>query len=491
MRGVSAIQQNMSLLFEIPDDVWCLVVEFSTYTVSQVLGLQLINAHFRRVMRNPIMISHVTVGLEHVQDVHRMGTLRPGVRHVKAAELPYRASLEFLSGLTAVRCLNLSQGQFDAYTLEMAIGSLVHLDTLDLSFCKRLVELKTLPATLRVLDVTLCSRLQALPALPNLERLHASNCQRLRVLPDFRALISINLGWGSTSFVPHNTLRYLKTDQTNVPDANSLTNLDSLCLVNCNFERQQWCCAPLSNLRELALVFVAYRKAHDLSCLALLKSLQTLHLEIGVSDANLVYLETLVNLKALSIGSEHISDNGLASITKMRSLETLHINNRGRTQITHQGLVALVPLVNLVSLRLSECHGVRYKMRGLSALVQLRTLSIEHNANFAAHWPVTPEEKMMDYMVHEDDLRPLTKLSNLTVLKLWYCHIMSLKWLNKIPRLEMLVVKGCPMVLDGLWDLMPCNIKSVVLGEDVRAKLGKDAERFRHSVLDGQLSFEI
>jgi hypothetical protein len=291
--------------------------------------------------------------------------------------------------------------------------------------------------------------------------------------------------------VPTNTLRHLQICQTHVPDAHHLTSLDTLCLVNCNFEQHAWVCAPLTKLTALTLVFVSYRKAHDLSCVALLAGLQKLHLEVGVSDDNLAALETLVNLKALVIASELISDAGLVSVAKMRSLETLYINNCRRTQITSEGLVVLAPLQHLVALRLSECYGVRYDLGGLSALVQLRTLCIHNNARFAGRWPITPEEAMLEYMLHDNDLQPLIHLSNLAELELLYCDIRGLMWLNQIPHLERLVVKGCPLTLDGVWDLMPCDIKSVIFGETTRAMLGKDVKRFRQAMPShGQVAFE-
>jgi Leucine-rich repeat (LRR) protein len=479
----------MSALFKIPDELWYMVVEFATYNLRQMLGLQLVSTYFRRVMSNPLMIAHLSVELEGL--VHSMGFLQHGVRYLKAAALPASAPLELLSGFSSVRCLNLSYGQFEAGALELALESLRHLEQLDLSFCQRLVELHALPATLRALDVMYCSRLVALPALPNLEKLDASHCRRLCALPNLPALSSVELGYGPVRFVPNNTLRHLQICQTNAPDAHQLTNLDSLCLVDCNFEQHEWMCAPLANLRALTLVFVSYRKAHDLSRMTLLTGLQKLHLEIGVSDDNLVSLEALVNLKALVIGSELISDIGLVSIGKMRSLETLYINNCRRTQITSKGLVALAPLENLFSLHLSECYGVQYDMQGLSTLVQLRTLCIDNDSNLGGRWPVTPEEAMMDYMVHEDDLQPLVQLSNLTVLELLYCGVMGLAWLNQIPRLEILVVKGCPLTIDGLWDLMPCTVQSVILGENTRATLGDDVDQFRQSMAPhAQLSFE-
>jgi Leucine-rich repeat (LRR) protein len=463
-----------------------MVVKFATSTLSQVLTLQQINTHFRRVMRNPIMVSHISVMLGDLDDVRNLGSLEFGVRYFECMALPMSAPLELLAHLPAIHCLDLSHGKFGSETFQVAIMSLHSLQQLDLSFCRQLVRLQTLPVALRVLDVMYCTRLMALPPMPNLERLDASHCPRLLTLPDLPALVDVDLGYSTTAIgSPYTQLRHLKIGHHTAPECERLTNLDTLCLVDCNFEHE-WMCAPLTKLTALTLVFVSYPRAHDLTCLSLLIGLQKLQLEIGVSDDNLTCLETLVNVKHLAVGSELISDHGLKCIGKMRSLETLYINNCRRRQITGDGLVALAPLTTLRSLHLSECYGVDY--RGLSALTQLRALCIDNDVNLYDRWPITPEEEWIDQMVRQNDLRPLTLLHNLTTLELLYCRLKSLRWLNKIPGLAVLVIKGCHLTRKGLWDLTPCHISSVILGECTRATLGQDLGRYMECV--PKLTFE-
>lgn len=482
-----------SLLYKVPDAVWRLVVEFATYSLTQVLTLQQINTHFQRVMHNPIMVSHVGVQLDQLIDVQHMGSLVLGVRYFTCTALPASADFELLTRMPAIRSLDLSRGKFDPETFQAAIASLSHLERLDLSFCRQLVELQALPDTLRVLDVMCCTRLVGLPPMPNLETLDASHCPRLRALPELPALVSLELGYSATSIDSQNTLgtlHHLKIDHAKVSDCQPLIDLDSLCLVDCNFE-ERGLCAPLTKLTSLTLVFVSYRKAHDLACLSLLTGLQSLRLETGVSDDNLTCLQTLVGLKSLAVGSELISDAGLASIGQMRGLETLYINNCRRQQISGDGLVALRSLAHLRSLHLSECYGVLGKngMRGLSALTQLQALCIDNDVNLRERWPITPEEEWLDQMVRQDDLQPLSLLHNLRTLELLYASMKSLRWLNQIPRLETLVVKGCHMTRRGLWDLVPCHIALVILGERARATLGKDLDRYCQC-MPTQLTFE-
>ena len=466
-------------MYKIPDDVWRMVVEFATHTLSQVLTLQQIDSHFRRLMLNPIMVTHISIQLDDLHAINNMGSWRFGVHYFKCMELPAIAPLGLLAHLPAVRCLDLSCGKFDSENFQVAIMSLHNLQRLDLSFCRQLTQLSNLPTTLRELDVMCCTRLVSIPPMPNLERLEASNCLRLVTLPDLPALLHVDLGYSSTvidsALDSMGSLRHLKIGHDTAPDPQRLTNLDSLCLVDCNFERE-WVCAPLTNLTSLTLVFVSYRRDHDLTCLSTLTALRRLHLETGVSDDNLTPLEQLVNLKHLVLASELISDDGLVSVGKMSSLETLYINNCRRLQITGEGLLALVPLIRLRSLHLSECYGVSYQ--GLSVLTQLRTLCIDNDVNLNDRWPITLEEEWIDQMVRQDDLQPLTLLHNLTTLELLYCRVKSLRWLNQIPRLAVLVVKGCHLTRRGLWDLTPCHTPSVILGECSRAKLGKDVGRF-------------
>lgn len=480
-----------SLVFEIPDDAWCLVVEFATYSLRQVLLLQQISRHFRQVMRNPLMVAHLSVEVGDLSHVQRMGALGLGVRYLKAVALPASAALEFLVCTASVHSLNLSHGKFDSGTFQSAIMLVSNLQQLDVSFCRQLVRIQELPHTLRALDVMNCTRLVALPPMPNLDDLNASHCPRLRVLPELPVLISADLGYGPAAIDPMDTLRHLKISQANVPDSRRLTRLDSLCLLECNFE-QEWTCAPLTNLVALTLVFVSYRRAHDLTGLSLLKGLQKLHLEGGVCDDNLTSLESLTSVKSLFVASELISDEGLVSIAKMRALETLYLNNCRRTQLTGRGLSALAALPQLRSLHLSECYGVAHRMKGLSTLTQLQALCIDndHDSREAMSWQVTPEEAQIDEWAHENDFKPLVRLPNLTTLELLYCSVKSLRWLKRIPRLQMLVVKGCDLTLTGLWALVPCKIASVVLGERARATLGDEVGRFRERMPPHALAFE-
>jgi hypothetical protein len=124
-------------------------------------------------------------------------------------------------------------------------------------------------------------------------------------------------------------------------------------------------------------------------------------------------------------------------------------------------------------------------------LTQLQALCIDNDVNLSERWPITPEEEWIDQMVRQDDLRSLTFLPNLKTLELLYCALKSLRWLNKIPRLDTLVVKGCHLTRKGLWDLAPCHIASVILGDSARVTLGKDVERYRQRMSPhSQLTFE-
>jgi len=367
--------------------------------------------------------------------------------------------------------------------------ALPHLQQLDVSFCRQLERIHALPNALRVLDVMYCTRLAELPPMPNLEKLVASHCSCLRVLPALPALVSADLGYGLASIDPLSTLRRLKIGQDQAPDTRRLTSLASLCLLECNFE-QPWFCEPMRNLTALTLVFVSQRRDHDLTCLSSLTGLQKLHLESGVNDDNLASLESLVGVKSLFVASELISDEGLESIAKMRGLESLYINNCRHTQITGHGLRVLAALERLRSLHLSECYGVKHCMQGLSALTQLQALCMDNNWQAARRWEVTPEEAQIDEWAHEDDFKPLVVLPNLTTLELLYCHIKSLCWLNRIPRLQVLAVKGCDLTLTGLWGLVPCTIASVMLDERASATLGDEVASFRERMPPNALVFE-
>jgi hypothetical protein len=62
----------------VPDAVFHVIITFAESSLSQILALQRVNRHFRRMMRLPIMASHLDLRGIHVGECipSRAGTTR-------------------------------------------------------------------------------------------------------------------------------------------------------------------------------------------------------------------------------------------------------------------------------------------------------------------------------------------------------------------------------------------------------------------------------
>lgn len=87
-------------LAHIPDDLMCMVVEFSTRSLRAILNLQLISRHFRTVMRQPKMVSHVHAQFNHFHGGQALGELASGLRQVS---IPRPQALSPLTAMLGLR----------------------------------------------------------------------------------------------------------------------------------------------------------------------------------------------------------------------------------------------------------------------------------------------------------------------------------------------------------------------------------------------------
>ena len=90
----------------------------------------------------------------------------------------------------------------------------------------------------------------------------------------------------------------------------------------------------------------------------------------GFSDANLVHLQGLTDLKVLELYKAHLSHAGLAQVGRLTGLEELCLRN---TQLTDAGLIHLQGLCNLKSL---DLRGTRVTDDGLIYLQDLTDLQV-------------------------------------------------------------------------------------------------------------------
>lgn len=218
--------------------------------------------------------------------------------------------------------------------------------------------------------------------------------------------------------------------------------------------------ATLPNLKVLDVSLKDRRQGYvgptGLSHLADLSRLEKLSIATGdqLPDADLATLESLHNLKALSLGFLGVSDRGLASIGKLTQLEHLHV-----TTLTRSGLNQLNGLSNLRSLnvtgawgdaaRIAEADEGRLDLSGLTKLEDFYLAGLplqEEDMAFLQHLKaakivmIQPTARISGtYLRH---LAGLPELELLRALNLSGCMSEDIASLNTVPKLRSLRLQG-------------------------------------------------
>lgn len=314
-----------------------------------------------------------------------------------------------------------------------------------------------------------------LAKLPHLERLalwgdKGLSDRHVRYLEDLRHLKSLTL-WGSNARLTDSTLAsvsklssleefHLIRVQTDFTDSGigqlaKLTNLrilgasphDASILSGMGklesvggivlTSRNMKALAGLSNLKSLGLKLEAPFNGsteNPFALLSTLKSLEKLHVVswgMGAKcfgDEELASLESMRNLKDLSIPVEGLTNRGLASIGKLRQLESLNLMGAGQNnRLSNRGLNHLNGLSHLQKVSLNMPSGVwsvgdntALNLSGLTNLKNIKLISIRLKGS---EWAF------------------LAELENLEELWLNYCGICSengLRYIKDLPKLKYL-----------------------------------------------------
>ena len=219
----------------------------------------------------------------------------------------------------------------------------------------------------------------------------------------------------------------------------------------------------LTTLRNLKCLHVGLKDRRQgyygptgVSYLASLRSLEELHFEGGydaLSDADLVSLEPLSRLRDLLISGQNVTDRGLASIGKLKQLESLHLG----CPVTPSGLNQLNGLSNLNYLKVSPRgnSGVRDSgdelMLDLSGLKKMKDMNLsglplqDSDLAFLKCLPL-----LENLMIQPDSLtgaalrhlRALPELNRLFVSGLSSCTGEDIAHLNSLPKLRSLTLIG-------------------------------------------------
>jgi Leucine-rich repeat (LRR) protein len=208
--------------------------------------------------------------------------------------------------------------------------------------------------------------------------------------------------------------------------------------------------AGLIHLRGLPrLKYLFLRGPHftDAGCVHLkdIPSLRMLSYHEGVAritDAGLVHIADIPNLESLCLhGMKNITDDGIAHLSKMRTLKKLEI---GSSQVTDRGLGYLSQLKTLERLELPQDQkGITDT--GLAYLAQLTNL--RHLAISRIHY-VDP--KMNKNYYTDKGLEALVKCRNLEELSIGSIGVTDagMDHIAKLTKLKKLMLFGCDDVTD-------------------------------------------
>ncbi len=135
----------------------------------------------------------------------------------------------------------------------------------------------------------------------------------------------------------------------------------------------------VDGLVSLDLSGLAFDRAHlsdvGLAQISRLTALKTLTLKnTGVTDAGLKHLEGLTRLKSLALEGTRVSDAGLSHLQRLTALTTLDLTN---TLVTDAGLKHLQGLTQLESLRLNGTQVTDAGLKLLPVLKKLHVLMLE------------------------------------------------------------------------------------------------------------------
>lgn len=370
----------------------------------------------------------------------------PDLPHVEQLLAARCAELLALPSMPRLHSLNVSNSLLGSP--EMDFLKFPDLEELGVTGC--MCQHLRVGPKLCVLKAGACDNLMDLPDLPNLLELNVDGCDKLLAFPRLPALTRLSMVMCSAELNSSmaGVLELKVHDPT--PDDHlyfrNMPALETLKLVECEFESGDFL-TQLTKLTSLSLEFDDWDN-FPLECLAKLPRLQVLALVNHIADVDLSYLESLTDLRSLSVTSDQMSEDGLCSIGKVRSLEHLSIDNEGFLSFSGDAISYLSTLTSLRHLKLVACD-----VQELHAVAQLSSLEILH---------IAANDGLLD-------LVPLAKLERLTKLTLRECDVESLCGLSQIPCLDVLKVTDCEgLTRQGLLDLVPCSLTRLTLSSDSR-----------------------
>jgi len=490
----------------IPDEVLHIVITFAESTLSRILALQRVNRHFRRLMRLPIMVSHLDLSFQRPTDLLQLGPHAAGLHRVRFATT---RSLQLIQLTPSLRELNLSCCKTLSDDQLSSVCNLTQLRSLIVVGCPKLKDLSflSLASSLRVMNISNCANITGVPPcnlmelemnsctsvwfweplryMSNLTNLSMRECvltdQVLECLP--RGLRTLNLAMNRelTDAGLHNVTRSPVLHTLNLSGCSKLTTLAPLAALIHLVDLRLVFCFGLQNidaLRSMTNLRIMHAPHSDLACEALrgglvgLRSLdeldlshtRTTHMGFDAPMPNLRKLEMrfcymlhdlqgiehAAALRTLDLGGcSAFDDASLRSLTNLAHLRNLHLN--GCSHLTDTGLAVIGQMRTLRRLGLFGCRLITNEgLSELAGLDALHTLDLQNCQS-----------------VSDEGLHSLSGLRRMRCLNLGGCTLTDagLFALVGMPELHSLNLDGCRKITDvGLRALSNLsNLRQIVL----------------------------
>ena len=342
-----------------------------------------------------------------------------------------------------------------------------------IKYLEGLTQLKSLTLWGSACNTLTDASLASIGKLKNLEELHfirtmprftVAGAAHLKKLKNLKKIAFAQIMWSGYAgeYYGDEVVRQLAP---NLPNLESLTGISYLTAEGMKT------LARFRNLKCLQVGLKNHILGYDgptgLSHLAGLGSLEELHIynQDSLSEADLACLETLGRLKELNIGSRHLTDRDLASISKLDQLESLSfsvLGGPGASKISKSGLNQLNSLSNLHYLKVNAwgnaaktdpANGVTLDLSGLKKIKEMylsgRLQLQDSDLAFLEHLPllenlaiqpIQPEFPLTGAFLRH--LRELPELNRLYVSGLSGCTGEDLAHLNGLPKLRSLTLIG-------------------------------------------------
>jgi hypothetical protein len=352
----------------------------------------------------------IDAGLEHIGQLRKLRWLRLRMGRIRGPGLAHLANLPRLERLS--------------------LWGTTGLTDLHVRYLEGLTGLKSL--TLWGGDVALTdASLASISKLTALEELHL-----IRLKTDFT-----DAGIRQLAKLPR-----LRNPGTSPDDASILAGMEQLesvsgiALTSGNMQAL----ARLGNLKSLGLALKAPARGSAVAMLGKLKSLEKLHVGSqhvfakGFSDEELACLESLSQLRHLSIPTKGITEKGWASIGRLSQLEHLRIGDgRERNPMLKRGLNHLNGLTKLQTLNFEMDSGQK-SIAEQSPITDDTPLNLKALTNLKSI-------SLGSLCLQESDWAFLADLNQVEDLKLYNCNACSengLRYIKDLTKLKSLDIQA-------------------------------------------------